>query len=273
MSYILDALKKSEKERQRGRVPDLMAAQDVLGEEPKRRTLWPYLIAGALILNAGVLAYWLAWNPGKPSLVRQQAAPQRYGEAASEQGSRATDQGLSVAAPQSKMPNTGDLSAKSALEKEPAYRPEIPSAGTEGASSNVLRQSSQERVRIETRKNAENKQATDAGVSSGFPSVPSEQATGAKHGDVESQPVDHPAPIRNKIYGLHDLPSSIRQGLPSFAISTHLYASDASSRVVRINGQVLREGQFLAEGLRVEEIIAEGVIFSYRNYRFRVGLK
>src|SRR5713101_6487286 len=54
MSYILDALKKVERERQRTRTPfleDLLAASAT----PRAR-LWPWLLVGALLANAVVLA-------------------------------------------------------------------------------------------------------------------------------------------------------------------------------------------------------------------------
>ena len=59
MSYILEALKKSEKERQRGTVPDLLSSQDAILQKPQKRLLWPYLILIALLLNSGLLGLWL----------------------------------------------------------------------------------------------------------------------------------------------------------------------------------------------------------------------
>lgn len=56
MSYILDALKKAEHERDLGRVPRLESVQD--GVSPRRRgAVW--VITGALLINAMVLAWWL----------------------------------------------------------------------------------------------------------------------------------------------------------------------------------------------------------------------
>jgi hypothetical protein len=43
--------------------------------------------------------------------------------------------------------------------------------------------------------------------------------------------------------------------------------------MVKINGQMLREGQDLTDGLELKEITHDGVILSYQNYRFHVGLK
>lgn len=56
MSYILDALRKSETERQQGKVPDL-AQQVQLIHRPKKRRKSPVIwVALALLVNAGVLA-------------------------------------------------------------------------------------------------------------------------------------------------------------------------------------------------------------------------
>lgn len=55
MSYILDALKKSEQERQQGAVPILKTSRRVVSS---RRRLWQGALAGALVLVTAV-AVWL----------------------------------------------------------------------------------------------------------------------------------------------------------------------------------------------------------------------
>ncbi len=62
MSYILDALKKSEKERQRGALPDMLTVQDIVAEKPAKRLHWVYLLAAVLLLNAGALVWWLGFS-------------------------------------------------------------------------------------------------------------------------------------------------------------------------------------------------------------------
>jgi hypothetical protein len=42
--------------------------------------------------------------------------------------------------------------------------------------------------------------------------------------------------------------------------------------MVRVNGNRMKEGQYLTTGLKLEEIIPDGVIFSYMHYRFRIGI-
>ena len=71
---------------------------------------------------------------------------------------------------------------------------------------------------------------------------------------------------------LSDLPPFIRNELPEFKVSGHAYSPNPANRVVRVNDKVLQEGQDLAPGLRVEEVLPEGIIFSYQGYRFRIGV-
>ena len=71
MSYILDALKKSEKERQRGVLPDMLTVQDIVAEKPAKHLHWVYLLAAALLLNAGALVWWLSFSHTNKSNVVQ----------------------------------------------------------------------------------------------------------------------------------------------------------------------------------------------------------
>jgi general secretion pathway protein B len=59
MSYILDALRKAERDRARGRVPTLATADVLVTQE---RRLWPWLGGGAAALLAG-LTVWYALSP------------------------------------------------------------------------------------------------------------------------------------------------------------------------------------------------------------------
>jgi general secretion pathway protein B len=59
MSYILEALKKSEQERQIGHVPDISVVQE---KPPHPASHWPRWVAGALLVNALILGL-IAWRP------------------------------------------------------------------------------------------------------------------------------------------------------------------------------------------------------------------
>ena len=70
MSYILEALKKSEQERQIGHVPDLSVVQ-----EPPARPVhrWPRWLVGAVLINVLILGL-IAWQPWETRKVPEQPA-------------------------------------------------------------------------------------------------------------------------------------------------------------------------------------------------------
>jgi len=41
--------------------------------------------------------------------------------------------------------------------------------------------------------------------------------------------------------------------------------------MARINGQMMREGEYLTAGLKLEKITLKGPVFRFQNYRFSVG--
>lgn len=76
MSYILEALKKSEQERHIGHVPDLTVTQE---PAPATRVTarWPWLLAVILLLNATVigLLVWRPWQTPVPVVVGAERDP------------------------------------------------------------------------------------------------------------------------------------------------------------------------------------------------------
>ena len=56
-------------------------------------------------------------------------------------------------------------------------------------------------------------------------------------------------------------------------ISVHAYSGNPGDRLVGINNRLLREGGYLVPGLKLEQITPDGMIFGYKGYSFRRGLK
>ena len=244
MSYILDALKKSAKERQRNTVPDLLTAQDAIAQEPKKRSLWPYLILIALLLNAVLFGWWLIhWQSKKQTIVAHSTTGQQH----ESKGAELLSSSPAGSAPKSELtvPKPAEqqqpVQAKTDLKRK-ALDNQIPTADTEGLSVGSSTVPYQTPV---------------------VSYIPSEPKSGNKS----------MSPVENKVYDLNALPLPIQQSLPALVISVFLYSEDPTLRMVKINGQMMREGQSLTAGLKLEEITPEGVILSYKNYRFRVGLK
>jgi len=59
MSYILEALTKSEQARQQITATPKFSLMPVAGGEVAQQRIWPYALAGALVLNAAVLYVWV----------------------------------------------------------------------------------------------------------------------------------------------------------------------------------------------------------------------
>ncbi|WJW75829.1 general secretion pathway protein GspB [Thiohalobacter sp. IOR34] len=70
MSYILEALKKSERERRLGQVPQLDTPQQSLPAAPARAR-WPWLVGGLLLVNAAAFT-WLLLRPVPPAVEEPQ---------------------------------------------------------------------------------------------------------------------------------------------------------------------------------------------------------
>lgn len=71
MSYILDALKKSEQERGRGSAPNVQTLHSSsLNYRPNKTQLWPYMLLAAVLLNLAALFYFMLEKPDTDSVAR-----------------------------------------------------------------------------------------------------------------------------------------------------------------------------------------------------------
>lgn len=104
MSYILEALRMSEEERQRGEVPDVFAPAGTASGARAGSPRWPYLLSAVLVLNLAVLVAWLRpWEPHGP--MEQRPPPS------------ATDP---ARAPGSPIPDTASAEDSQAADADPA---------------------------------------------------------------------------------------------------------------------------------------------------------
>jgi hypothetical protein len=70
-----------------------------------------------------------------------------------------------------------------------------------------------------------------------------------------------------------DLVAAGAADLPAVAMSLHVYDASPTRRFAIINGRRAGEGETLQDGLRLEEISAEGAVLSWRGSRFLVTLQ
>ncbi len=67
-----------------------------------------------------------------------------------------------------------------------------------------------------------------------------------------------------------ELPLSVRESLPALNLVVHVYSKKPEDRFVLINGTRFREGDELSQGARLAEIRPEGALVDFRDYRFLV---
>ncbi len=229
MSYILEALKKAEQRSETRGVPHLLSYEDAV--EHRRVPLWAYLVAAALLLNAGTILWW-----AQNTVVLPPAAPPPALVAPAESS-------ITPAEPKR-------LTPMQEVREQTSVKGQAP-MDTSRALARPLRKESRNSAR-----SADNLATRPA------PSAPPErearaESTASRHTGVVS---------------LSELPPSVRSSLPAFRVSGHAYSPEPASRVVRINEQILQEGQSLAPGVKVEEITPGGIVLSYQGHRFQIGI-
>ena len=241
MSFILDALKKSENERQRQVGPSLADVR--VGRPRSDKPWWAVAVGALLVLNLGVLIYVLARNDDT---------------AASKQAPPAAAPAPTVAAPsvQAAVPAAIDA-------PHVAPRPANPTA----APSPAVRSLADEAGALEPtdpRTLTEPELAGAATVPDGPPLVRAIDPPA-----VAPAPAQRAAATRDDevLPTLNDLAAS-GTTLPPLHLDIHVYSGNPAERFVLVNMRKYVEGETLSEGPAVERINAEGVVLNHRGLRF-----
>lgn len=300
MSYILDALKKSEMERQQGRVPDLTTAPVVVGragagDAMSRRR--PYLIAAvALLAAAAAVISWRPWQQGahtEPAAVS--AAPVRAPSAEAVRVPPDSHVDLPVALPRAaNTPATTakaegrhiDQSATAASTNPPnvTMRP-ARSATVDSNRPDSVAQPPKARQRTEPISSpvpAAAHQAPAASIPQATASTPPPAASPAAV--PESMPPAQPLPAAAAKAGsgksagataakgmsnLADLPAAVRKNVARIDVAGFSYSDDPQARMAVVNDRILHEGDEVVPGVRLEKIGSDGIVFSHKGIRFR----
>jgi general secretion pathway protein B len=235
MSFILDALKKSELERQRQTVPGLMDTR--LSPKRNRLPLWAAALGVLLGINLLGLTYVLL----RKSTPAAQAP--RSADAA-----RAAASGAAPA----------ETRHFSPLDSAPEYAPEIPVAPPAGAAS-----ADPQRARAAAAAAAEHAAPhpdpllTDANTNANT------NANANANADAEAG-----AAAEEVLPSISEVSLSGAQALPDLHLDVHVYATQPAERFVYINNRKYHEGARLQEGPTIERIRRDGVVLNYQGVRF-----
>ena len=242
MSFILDALKKSEHERQRQSVPGLVESS-VVRPRP-RLPLWAVTLCLLLGVNLVVLLAvlihgWAAQAPrDAPAAAPSSTAAAR--EAVSSEPAAASSAAATRAPRDEPPPSAGDQHF-SPLDSAPVYAPEI-------------------------------------AVPSPAPAIDSRQPATQSPANATSHTVRHHEPVLNEedfkagdeevLPSINELNLTGAQALPELHLDVHVFATRPAERFVFINMRKYHEGATLQEGPTIERIRRDGVILDYHGVRF-----
>jgi general secretion pathway protein B len=69
---------------------------------------------------------------------------------------------------------------------------------------------------------------------------------------------------------LRELPEPIQHEIPALTVGGYIYSDNRAERSLLINNKLLREGDEVAAGLRLEKMMPTAAVLNYKGYRYRI---
>jgi general secretion pathway protein B len=249
MSFILDALKKSESDRQRQNGPALF---EVKVAPPRTRLpLWAVAIAALLVVNLGIVMWMVLRHPGRAAV--EETSPGGTAAAASAPAAAAT-----ATAPAA--PATAALASPTGVAtRAPAAGGAVPAAPLSPATTEIAGGTAPAALAAATQ-HAGTTGASDESNPDDYAPAQEHPAAGitnrVKRGTAEGVPL------------YQDASATPGTQIPALRLDLHVFAVRPQDRFVMINMHKLREGDTLPEGVHVDSITPDGAILSYNGSRF-----
>jgi general secretion pathway protein B len=269
VSFILDALRKSEHDRQRGSGPGI--AEVAVARRAERTNPWAAVAIGLLLLNLLAAGGWL--------LSKALREPPTASTRATTAAERAAQQAPTI---------TADPTASAGPEPgapPPMMAPAAETSRVSGAPTAAAANPLAEELAADPRLVDEYVDPEIVAAASAPPALappaapPSPGSTSVRTAGgrvvYETEPLDSPpigSPPPTSAERTASLPTAddvaSQAGLPDLHLDIHVYSTVASERFVFVNGAKYREGESLQAGPTVESITPEGVVLSFRGSRF-----
>jgi general secretion pathway protein B len=284
MSILLDALKKSEAQRQLGSTPTLETTLDGGELISERGRSWVPI--SMMLVSAAIICwvYWVQFQPPEAGEMLADSSPQVNQEQTGSGPLNAAENALQQ--PQAKTPmmdfESSDALPDSAGTKQPSAaspgeedRASTPasvrtySAAKKPPGADQTSRLSEARLRNRARKARENRD----NVRRVNPQPEETQPARAK---AKTTPADRSAESEpavifdNQSISYWQVPQSVRDSMPELRITVLVYAEHPEDRFLLSNGERWRESDEIGGGLVLEEIQRGRAIFSYRNYIFHL---
>ncbi|MFQ5993658.1 MAG: general secretion pathway protein GspB [Acidiferrobacterales bacterium] len=225
MSYILDALKKSEEERELSHMLD--SENDGLSASLKR-PFWPVAIGLALLLIVSLTSLRVWWQADEPQTVTMAEPIAQVAPSLAQRSSATKLEPVTKVA-------VGDLAEQTRLAAKKAQRRKITQTKTRHVE----------------------------------PAMPKVSQAAARQTTIPALTPRGPQELAAVPF-LRQMPNEFRRSIPKLAVNVHLYSADEAENLVYINNRQYRKGEQIKGGLRLEEIVEEGVVLSRNGVYFKL---
>jgi general secretion pathway protein B len=269
MSYILEALKKAQAERQLGNAPTIHATQPVQADQPgvaaSRKPLFIGLGAGALVVAAGALFMWQRSSGPAPAPVPV-AVP----------ASAPAVAGREPAADPPAQPSAAISAASNTLEVSAPPEPVAPPRPAHVAEPRVAETPARPAPSTAGRAGTEARAPAAPAAAPALPAVrtaPLAAATRAAPAPVSvpaPAPASAPAPEDSLPY-LHQLPDTIQRDIPRVSFGGYMYSANPADRLLLVDKALRHEGEEVGPGLFLEKLLPKAAVMNYRGIRYRVA--
>jgi hypothetical protein len=263
MSFILEALRKVDRERHQDNVPTLNTVHRQGSEAPKR--IWSWALVAALLVNALILAWMPRSEPSnrvgdkpvdtgkatKPSsspdlgssIRGGSSPPPSVGRPVQDRGTTTVDKGKAKVIPQTGRPSSRSAQSQST---SPARKHDVP----HDPIASPVRREKEVAVRAEDDPKLQ--------------SVPPH----ASHLTPHENEAKEGETILQSVPLYQQLPEDVRNALPALKISLLAYSVPPSGRFIYFNSRKYGEGDLVDGKVKVHLITRSGAILEYQGQRF-----
>ena len=235
MSYILNALRKSEQERQVQQAETLTSQILEQHDQSHNKTsMWLILL---VIINIGILGYFVIQHLTKPEVAQIQK-----------------DKKNEPVQIELQKPAEVIVAERSAIESQPSKN-----AGKKADQSLSIDE-------IIKTKNPQARKASQQpekkSVEQSVEEVAESKVNPVKEAKSKEQ--------KNTIPMLHELPYQIRRNVPDIAINVFVYSDLPENRFIMVAMQKYVTGQEIVSGMVLNEIQVDGIIVEYKGRMFKI---
>jgi general secretion pathway protein B len=244
MSYILDALKKAERERDIAQVPTLMTVHDARDERPRGRS---WTVVGSCLMCV-VLLVWLVASLRKPDVRQIPSQVDGNSDRQSQQLPNPPVIETPITSPMPLVPSGNASAPRTRVESSKsqlAAIPDLPAKkpATDGIGMSASKQSQQP-------------EASAPGAK--IPVQPSQVSQNPTQNIVKGTPPSE---------GVQSAPASLHEAMAKMTMTILLYSEVKSERMAFINDRKYVEGEYVDGRYLLESITPEGALLSYQDER------